>query len=461
MKPYLLLLIFGVVYTGGFSQAGPNQPARNYKPRLLRFDEDYSTLNDSLKDIHKWLRFKNIPLHPSQSIRTSIGVDYREMYELVERYGDGKVSDGYWLTRFMLHADLRVQQRIRLFAQLGRGIIAERKLPIRPIDEDQLFFLNAFAEYTFNSPAKSYLRLGRQELMFGIGRLVAPREGPNVRNTYDGARLHHALKSSAWDFFYTHTVDNQAGILDDVFFGDNQRLWGAYGNKRFSKLNVDLYYLGFYNPNAMYAEQVQSNPETRHSLGLRVAGQSITSIGYDAELVYQFGQFGQNSIAAWVADVKIHRTWRWPKSSLRPSAKLTYASGDRSRNNQELNTYNPLFPNLLYYQTAVGLFPANLINPQIALDWQYSKLNNSLGLDFFWRSSSEDDLYAPFGKLSFSEGNERYLGYQFYLKTDFEVNPNLSLGFLTSRYFKSDFIRNNNDRRGIELLLNLLVNYKL
>jgi len=33
------------------------------------------------------------------------------------------------------------------------------------------------------------VRVGRQELAYGAGRLIAPREGPNERQPFDAARI--------------------------------------------------------------------------------------------------------------------------------------------------------------------------------------------------------------------------------------------------------------------------------
>ncbi|MBC7935517.1 MAG: alginate export family protein [Rhizobacter sp.] len=434
---------------------------QQYKPKLLRFDEDYSNLTDSVVQKKPWLRTKNISLNQTTTIKVSVGLDYREMYELVKGYDSTGATDGYWLTRIMAHADVHFGTRFRTFFQVGRGFIAARVLPARPVDVDELFFLNAFGEYHFGKQNNNYLRLGRQELFFGLGRLIAPREGPNLRSTYDGVRVHNSMGAFTWDAFFSYLVNNKQGILDNEILGNNQRLWGFYSTKKWRQFSADLYYLGYYNPTALFSKQVTRAKETRHSMGVRWYGKVSNGTGYDAEAVYQFGQFGSNSIDAFMVDAKVSKDIQLKRSVLKPSAKIGYFSGNRSVNDSKLTTYNSLFPNLLYYQTAIGIFPSNLINPQVNLGWDYKKLSIVGGVDGYWRASKQDGLYAPFGTLLLNNTNETYLGYQLYTKADYAFTQNLSCTFLVSRYYKSQFIKNNTDGRGIDLLVNILLNYKL
>ncbi len=434
---------------------------QNYKPKLLRFDEDYRNVPDSPGKKQTWLRTKNIDLNQAKTIKASFGWDYREMYELVQGFDSAGIKDGYLLTRFMAHADVHFGKRFRTFFQIGRGFIAERQLPVRSIDVDELFFLNAFGEYCFGRADNNYVRLGRQELFFGMGRLIAPREGPNIRSTYDAIRLHYYLGEFTLDGFFSYLVNNKSGILDNKVFGNNQRLWGLYTTRKWKKLSTDFYYLGYYNTSALFSKQVAGDKETRHSMGARLYGKVSGNVTYDVEVVYQFGKFGRNTIDAFMLDGKISGGLPLKRSVLKPSVKLGYFSGNRSATDDKLTTYNPFFPNLLYYQTAIGIFPSNIINPQINLGWEYKQFSIVGGVDLYWRANKEDGLYAPFGTLLLPPSNDNYLGYQLYSKADYVFTQNLSCTFLISRYYKSKFIKSNSDRRGIDLLANLLLNYKL
>lgn len=432
-----------------------------YKPKLLRFDEEYSGVTDSMKKKHALLNIKNVPIGTNGTVRASFGLDYREMYELSKGFDSVATSDGYWVTRLMVHANILFGEKFRLFVQPGRGVITGRKLPPRAVDEDQLFLLNAFAEYRFGNDRQSFVRVGRQELFFGMGRFIAPREGPNIRNTYDGARIRYTRGNASSDIFFTYLVNNRPGVFDNEVLSNNQRCWGAYHNWRGNRINIDVFYLGFYNPSAFYSKQPTRAKETRHTAGLRVFGNVNRILNIDAEAGYQFGRFGDYTIDAFLGDAKLSAAYKLGKSAFKSSAKFTFSTGNRSVPGKELNTFNPLFPNLLYYQTAIGIFPANIVNTQVLQEWNYGKFTAAAGVDFFWRQASTDGLYAPFGYLDPGAGTDKYLGYQLYNKLDLEITPQVVFSFLASRYYKSNFIKANPNARGVDLLLALLMNVKL
>jgi hypothetical protein len=102
----------------------------------------------------------------------------------------------------------------------------------RPIGEKRLDFEAAFLEIG-NTHKKNWavLRVGRQELNYGSGRLVSIREGPNVRQSFDGVKIRS--KAGAWN------VDAWAvrPDLDKFGFFDNApdhktAFWGVYASRR-------------------------------------------------------------------------------------------------------------------------------------------------------------------------------------------------------------------------------------
>ncbi len=137
-------------------------------------------------------------------------------------------------------------------------------------------------------------------MSYGSSRLVSFREGPNVRQSFDGLRL--TLDAHAWrvDGFVTRPVETNKGIFDDK--PDPKRLfWGFYGVAPIPILpggNVDLYFFGL-NRNHAQFNQGTAN-EQRQSLGTRLWGQ-MQSLDYNFEFVFQWGKFGRGDIRAWTA----------------------------------------------------------------------------------------------------------------------------------------------------------------
>lgn len=117
----------------------------------------------------------------------------------------------------MLHTDLRLGSRFRFFGQLKSGIEVNRTGGPRPADEDLLDVYQAFIDVGLWRSGEDVLtlRVGRQEMAFGSSRLVSFREGPNVRQSFDGARL--TMNKAGWqvDTFATKPAETARGIFDD------------------------------------------------------------------------------------------------------------------------------------------------------------------------------------------------------------------------------------------------------
>ncbi|MCX6951247.1 MAG: alginate export family protein, partial [Verrucomicrobia bacterium] len=195
----------------------------------LRYDEDYRYLGDPAQrsDALDFLKF--VPLSVAGGAYVSLGGEVRLRYEHFDHtlWGQGPQDrDGYLLLRTMLHADVRFTRRLRFFSQLKSGVEEGRTGGPRPTDEDRLDLHQAFFELATGSqgaPSLS-LRVGRQEVAFGSSRLVSFREGPNVRQSFDGVR--GTIREGTWqvDALALAPVQTASGSFDDRP-DPRQKLW--------------------------------------------------------------------------------------------------------------------------------------------------------------------------------------------------------------------------------------------
>src|SRR5258708_2188897 len=96
---------------------------------------------------------------------------------------------------YMLHSDWHLGPHFRAFVQLKSGLESSRAGGPRPIDEKKLDFEAAFFEARTSGKNWIALRVGRQELNYGSGRLISVREGPNVRQSFDGFKVMSTIGS--------------------------------------------------------------------------------------------------------------------------------------------------------------------------------------------------------------------------------------------------------------------------
>jgi len=333
----------------------------------------------------------------------SFGGEIRERYEYTHNplFGaDPQDPDGVWLQRLAAFSEVRWGPHARLFVELHSAIEEGRAALPAPLDEDELEFQNLLGELWFNRDEESDLviRLGRQEMQLGTARLVAVRDGPNVRYTYDGARV--LLRNGSWSLsaLAVRPRKNQPGVFDDST-DDAKALWGVYATRRDGPLgtNLDRYYLGYHNDAGAFDQG--TSEEQRHTLGTRLFG-SNGSWSWNWEPMVQFGSFGDGDLLAWT--VASETAYTWPNARWKPTVKLNLdvASGDRDPEHPDLETFNPLFPRGNYFSQDATLGPLNFYDAHMLVIVRPNRMWE-LTADYmsFWRLSTRDGVYRPTGRL--------------------------------------------------------------
>lgn len=412
--------------------------ARGQSFKLMRYDENYSTLKDSTRSFYNSIKY--VPLSASKKNYLSLGGEAR--LELVHFNNEdwGRLDIGhnnFLLQRYDLHADVHLGSRLRLFGQLRSAIQGGRKNGSRPIDEDKLNVQNLFADVVAWRQQRRSLtfRIGRQEIDYGSGRLISVREGPNARLYFTGAKVMYTTGSFSVDGFVMMADTTNPGTFDNTTTRQ-ANLWGAYAKWILPKQgNIDAYYLGIRRDVTPFEEG--AGKEVRHTLGGRLWKYGGSFI-YNFEGAYQFGSFNGGNISAWTASADIG--YLFEKLKFRPSINLKndYISGDRHAGDGKLQTFNPLYPKGGYFGFNPQIGPVNLIDlhPYISLTllpnlvWQGDVVFN-------WRYSVQDGIYRPSGSLNLkgASSDKRYIGTAWL--TSFVYNLNRFITLNTGlQYFK-------------------------
>lgn len=312
--------------------------------------------------------------------------------------------------------------------------MANGKTSTSPVDEDPLDLHQAFVDYStgLNQKTKVLFRLGRQELSYGSQRLIAVRDGPNNRQSFDAAKMSITQTNYKLDVFYSHYVAAKKGIFDDGW-NKNTKFWGSYLtlNKIPVLQNMDVYYLGLWRNNANFDDG--SGHETRHSVGTRIFGKQ-NSLKYDMEALYQFGDFSNKKIRAWTASANMAYEFTHIKYKPEIGLKTELISGDNKYGDNTLQTFNPMFPRGAYFGLVALIGPSNLIDFHPSLSFELTpRLDWNIDYDVFWRYSLNDGIYAPNTSLMYSGKNSinRHIGQQ--LSSEFVYTPNPFL------YFRAEF----------------------
>lgn len=447
--------------------------------RPSRADEDYGYLSDESQPKDFFDKLKYIPLRKEKKDwYLSLGGEIRPYYEYYENFNFGRGAqdeNGYFLQRYMLHADFRFGQKVRVFAQLKSGLVNDKSSPLIPPDLNKADVNALFVDFNFgvkkvekdkptSEPPNSFgylpprltLRIGRQELNFGSGRLVSFRNGPNVRQTHDGISL--IWRTGKWriDGLATKPVSDTPGYFDDTPRRD-QTFWGVHATRPFSILSkngkVDFYYFGFDRKTARFDQGTLR--DIRQTFGARFWN-SGREFDYDLELTGQLGKFGEKNIKAWAVSPSIGYTF--VKTRFRPRIGLDtgIVSGDKNPDDRDLNTFAPPFPRGQYFglSAANGAYNVQGVRPSLRLSFPHG-IFVGISNYYFWRQSRNDGLYNVGGALIRTGRQSRalFIGQSFETEFSWQINRNSNLQAGTSNFYTGRFLRETPPAETIKVFL--------
>lgn len=390
------VLPFTVAATPSALTSAP--PPAACAPHIFRFDDDCRGIA-TLAERHGLDRLRHIPLAGDAAWLT-IGGEIRVRLENFDpNVGIAPNDRGYFsqAVRGILNADLRTRSGWRLFAQLAAGGEAGRLPAERPFDRSGPDVQQLFAEVPIGHAIT--LRLGRQELDLGGSRLVGARDQANLRLAFDMARAEARLGPLTATAFWGRPVVNQPGSFDDTapareaFYGITLR-----GRPLIAGMpaTIDLLLLGRDRAKAIYYDA--AGADRRRTASMRAAG-AIGQADYQLNASYQFGRVGSADVSAYgllLSGGYTVRSWPWkPRLGL----DLGLASGDRRRGDGQLNSFDPLYPNLGYFSDAPVDYPTNWqgIEPGLTLN-PAPTLSVRFGSVIRFVNSRADGLYAPSGQ---------------------------------------------------------------
>jgi len=394
----------------------------------------------------------------SPTSRLAISGELRNRGEYFDHtvLGAPSPSTAYLLQRYLLTTDLTLGDKVRLFSTLESGLENGRVGGPRPsTDENRLFVHEGFLQLrSRKSKPLADLRVGRQELSFGAGRIIGTRELPNVQANFDGARL--IVSSGRWktNLLAVRPSLSSPGIFDDLP-DHTVSLWGVYSTRQREQQAFDIYYLGIDRKSATF--QAGTGREQRQTIGVRFAN-AHQGWDYDSELVYQFGSFAGRTISAWT--ITTYTGYTLPHDTSRTQYRIAVdtgvASGNRNPTRGAFGTFNALFPRGAYfgYANFLGPYNVSVIRPSLRIQSTSRKLTIWPNIEFLWRQSKQDGIYSIPAVLvrAGSPQDARYIGLQADVNVTWEQNQHLTWNFDAEHFFAGQFLRDISAGRGVNYI---------
>lgn len=418
----------------------------NYNLRTL---DNNSAISADSTEMSFYRNIKQIPLSKkSNSPKLSLGGEIREQIRSFNPINWGDVPEGqnendtYLNQRYMLHADLILNKTFRVFTQLNSNLTLGKDLATG-IDRDDLGIMQGFLEINFK-PAHMSFRAGRQELSYGAERMISTRDGPNVRQHFDGLRYLIHLKRITADFLVVRPVTYNIGVFDNST-NKNNLVYGTYVSTVLKKDNVlDLYYLR----NDLKAMHVYTDTvnESRNSFGARLS-KSKGSFFYDLETTWQTGTYGNSKLSAFHITSILGYRWNNPLN-LRFQIKGAVYSGNADSTGEEYHYFRPVSARPpVTVMAPIG--PANIIlfAPESEI-----KVMENVGLVFryfaVWRYSKNDGIYNTSMNRMMREADEpgnikgTFITSGANAQIDYYVNRHLILSVSPGYFAAKEYISN-------------------
>jgi hypothetical protein len=284
----------------------------------------------------------------------------------------------------------------------------------------------------------AYIRVGRQELLFGSQRLISTLDWANTRRTFQGVRAFRQTEKFDFDVFWVQPVipnSNRPGNQQDAnhfnSVDNNQNFVGAWATYRPKAGQViDLYYLMLDNTNKYVQLGIPQGGFTRHTTGGRYAGNAGNFL-FDVEGAFQFGT--QNGRDVFAAMFTKGLGYNFKDAMWSPTfwAYYDYASGGNPTNGTS-HTFNQLFPFGHYYlgwTDQVGRQNIHDLNFHLYL-YPTKWLTTWVQFHSFWLANNKDALYNaggvpirfdPTGRSGSHIGEELDFVYNFHLSKHADI----------------------------------------
>lgn len=340
------------VLDGNFRDAPPKWPILPFGIMYNSFfDNDFRYLDDPKNADYDPLNFLH-RIHIGNDWLFNTGGEFRIRYnDESDSRLDGK-NDDYALMRVRVYGDLWYRDIFRIYAEfITADSTPQTQTPLL-VDRNSADFQNLFFDVKAGTYEDQpiYVRVGRQELLYGSERQVAPLDWFNTRRTFEGAKTFWQDDKFTLDVFgVAPVVPNPGGwssIDDHSFFSG---VWATYRPKEGDY--IDLYYTNLSRANGAatgmgpYAGAYDTN-----TIGSRYAGVLDRRLIWDVEGILQFGRYEDRPSFAQALTTGVG--YAFPDLPMLPQFWVVYdhGSGDQhpgtgvhSTFNQEFHFGHPVF----------------------------------------------------------------------------------------------------------------------
>ncbi|MFZ0934151.1 MAG: alginate export family protein [Bryobacteraceae bacterium] len=401
-----------IVDNPGGSKVNINRPADADVPAAI-----FSPLSHLNQEMPGWLCFT---------------LGYRARFE---SYSAGNFqpgnSDSYLLTRFRLGVLVKPASWFHVFAELQDADAFWKTPPLAPPYQSTWDLRRGYLDLGDIEESRVALRVGRQDLNFGYGRVLGTSYWRNASRGYDAA-----MAVFNWDwlrlnvFAASQVVATPNGLCHHQEGND---IYGIYSSlkKLVPHSVVEPYVLWHLQP-GVKTEEGSLAKLNEQIFGLRWAG-TASHFDFDAETIGETGSIGSDDIRAWAWSAIAGYSLQPFHHTVRVFAKYDFASGEHNPKDGVHETFDQLYPNIHdHHGLADQIAWQNLkslrsgVKASLRRNWVLASAFNG-----WWLASATDAFYNSSGGVVAQDPrglSGTHIGNEYDVQTSYRLDRDLDLG---------------------------------
>lgn len=384
-------------------------------------------------------------------------------------------DDAWLLQRFRIGMLWKPTPWLKLYAQGqdAREFDSDRpNIPgfIGAEGDDNFDLRQAWIELGGTPETPFSLKLGRQVLIYGDERLVGGFEWNNFARTFDAAKLIYKHPMFQVDLFTSSVVvirrdqfnksdlfngneNDRQQVFSGIYLSTNELPWGT-GELYTFLLNQKNGTVANLEAAVPMFTPLGADPLAQHTdfatFGARVKGDPKRLRGFEFEIegAYQTGQVRDLSLSAWA--IHAGAGYNWLDAAWKPRlwAEYNFGSGDSDPTDDDIETFQNLFPTNHKFYGYMDLFSwQNIHNPMVSVRI-FPLKDVALQFDYhaFWLASTDDVAYRANGLTPLrpltpaAMAADNYVGSEIDFTATWNVNKNLSVQAGYSHFFAGAYL---------------------
>jgi hypothetical protein len=368
----------------------------------------------------------------------------RVRMETLDGVGFKPAGNTYVLQRLRLSLDITPLSWLKFSFQGQDSRVFFTNVSPRPAaQQDPVDLRIGYVEIGKGEEGPVSLRVGRQGLDFGEGRLVGDPNWPNVGKSFDAARLtlrYHKLKLDAF-----------SGASDKIYINGfatptpGEHFDGLYGS--LDKVIPDATiqpYLFWKMEHNVKGELVKSGDPSEKTVGIRGVGKLPLGFDYGMESALQRGTQATERIAAWATHLTTGFTLPNARHLPRFFVEFNRSSGDQNPKDGVHGTFDTLFPSSHDKFGVADQFGwANIVHARGGFQYRVRPtITLAIADNSFWLADQRDGIYGSGKLIIASNGNEgTYIGQEPDVQARWNPTRRTLVDFAVGHIFTGEFLQ--------------------